>query len=66
MIEVLKALSYLSYIDFLEIMNKQDDYYTQDKFNEMRMNLAKFLCELDTSTAMKFTRYGEQKAGVSK
>lgn len=63
MIEILRALSCLSYSEFLEIMNKQDDYYTQYKFNEMRMNLSSFLCELDTSTAMKFIKYGEQKAG---
>lgn len=54
----------MSYADFLSVMNKEDDYYTQGKFNEMKKDLARFLCELDEDTANNFINYAGDKTGV--
>ncbi|HFB64603.1 MAG TPA: hypothetical protein ENJ60_03595 [Aeromonadales bacterium] len=64
MIEILKTLFSMSYADFLSVMNKEDDYYTQGKFNEMKKDLARFLCELDEDTANNFINYAGDKTGV--
>ena len=66
MIEILRILSCISYAEFLQVMNKQDDYWSQEKFNQMKLNLADFLMNLDTSTATRFIEFAADKAGETK
>ena len=61
MIEILRLLNCMSYPEFLQVMNKPDDYWTQEKFNQMKQNLADFLMNLDTSLATRFIEFASHK-----
>lgn len=66
MIEILRILSCISYAEFLQIMNKSDDYYTKDKFKSMKSDLAGFLLEIDSSLMVRFIDFASDKyTGVS-
>jgi len=44
----------MDYDSFLKLYDKQDEYYTREKFERMQRDFSKWFCELDSAMAARF------------
>ena len=60
-IEMLRTINCLSYDEFLQMLDWQDNAYTYGKFSDMRNNLARFLMNLDNGNLSRVDEYISNK-----